>query len=75
MCGGLIGTLAMIPLRQFLICREHGKLPYPEGLACTKCSSHRTREGVRRVESFGDWGSAALKLLTDALQVAARLPA
>ena len=31
--GGILGTLFMIPLRRFLIVREHGHLPYPEGLA------------------------------------------
>ncbi len=34
MCGGLLGILFMIPLRSYLIAREHGKLPYPEGTAC-----------------------------------------
>jgi len=32
--GGLIGVLMMIPLRQGLIVKEHGKLMYPEGTAC-----------------------------------------
>ncbi|MCH7665861.1 MAG: oligopeptide transporter, OPT family [Acidobacteria bacterium] len=36
MCGGLLGVLFMVPLRQFLIVREHGKLPYPEGTACAE---------------------------------------
>ncbi len=36
MCGGLLGVLFMIPLRRFLIDREHGKLPYPEGTACAE---------------------------------------
>jgi len=34
MCGGLLGVLFMVPLRRFLIAKEHGKLPYPEGTAC-----------------------------------------
>ena len=34
LAGGLLGVLFMIPLRRFLIEREHGKLPYPEGTAC-----------------------------------------
>ncbi|RPH97469.1 MAG: oligopeptide transporter, OPT family [Lysobacterales bacterium] len=34
MTGGLLGVLFMIPLRRYLIEREHGKLPYPEGTAC-----------------------------------------
>ncbi|MEO6326971.1 MAG: oligopeptide transporter, OPT family [Thermoanaerobaculia bacterium] len=32
--GGILGVLFMIPLRQALIVKEHGKLPYPEGTAC-----------------------------------------
>ena len=36
LCGGLIGVLFMIPLRRFLIEREHGHLPYPEGTACAE---------------------------------------
>ncbi len=34
--GGLLGVLFMIPLRAFLIQREHGNLPYPEGTACAE---------------------------------------
>ncbi len=36
MAGGLIGVLFMIPLRRYLIKREHGELPYPEGMACAE---------------------------------------
>ncbi len=36
MTGGLLGVLFMIPLRQYLIEKEHGKLPYPEGTACAE---------------------------------------
>jgi putative OPT family oligopeptide transporter len=32
--GGLLGVLFMIPLRQQLIVKEHGRLTYPEGTAC-----------------------------------------
>lgn len=32
--GGVLGVLMMIPLRQGLIVKEHGKLTYPEGTAC-----------------------------------------
>lgn len=31
-----LGILFMIPLRNALIVKEHGKLPYPEGTACAK---------------------------------------
>jgi len=36
MAGGLIGVLFMVPLRRYLIKREHGELPYPEGMACAE---------------------------------------
>jgi putative OPT family oligopeptide transporter len=34
LAGGVLGTLFMIPLRKFLIEKEHDTLPYPEGTAC-----------------------------------------
>lgn len=34
--GGTIGVLFMIPLRKYLIVKEHGRLPYPEGTACAE---------------------------------------
>src|SRR5687767_9525045 len=34
--GGTLGVLMMIPLRQGLIVKEHGRLPYPEGTACAQ---------------------------------------
>ena len=36
LAGGTLGTLFMIPLRKFLIEREHKTLPYPEGTACAE---------------------------------------
>ncbi|OQY30166.1 MAG: oligopeptide transporter, OPT family [Candidatus Cloacimonetes bacterium 4572_55] len=36
MIGGLLGVLMMIILRRYLIVKEHGKLPYPEGTACAE---------------------------------------
>lgn len=34
--GGLLGVLMMVPLRRYLIVREHGTLRYPEGRACAE---------------------------------------
>lgn len=34
--GGVLGILFMIPMRRFLIVKEHGILPYPEGTACAQ---------------------------------------
>lgn len=36
MLGGVLGVLFMIPLRRFLIVKEHGTLPYPEGTAAAQ---------------------------------------
>ncbi|MCM2258066.1 MAG: oligopeptide transporter, OPT family [Vicinamibacteria bacterium] len=36
LCGGLLGVLMMVPLRRYLIVKEHGKLTYPEGTACAE---------------------------------------
>ncbi|MGM0607357.1 MAG: OPT family oligopeptide transporter [Candidatus Muiribacteriota bacterium] len=36
MLGGWMGILFMIPLRKFLIVKEHDNLPYPEGTACSE---------------------------------------
>ncbi|MDH3216148.1 MAG: oligopeptide transporter, OPT family [Candidatus Krumholzibacteria bacterium] len=36
MLGGILGILAMVPLRRLLIKNEHGRLPYPEGTACAE---------------------------------------
>ena len=32
--GGILGVLLMIPMRRYIIVKEHGKLPFPEGTAC-----------------------------------------
>ena len=34
--GGILGVLMMIPLRRYLIVKEHGILTYPEGTACAE---------------------------------------
>ncbi len=34
--GGILGILFMIPLRRYLIVKEHGNLPYPEGSAASQ---------------------------------------
>ena len=34
LCGGVLGVLFMVPLRNALIVKEHATLLYPEGTAC-----------------------------------------
>jgi len=36
LAGGLLGVCYLIPLRRYLIEKEHGILPYPEGVACAE---------------------------------------
>lgn len=36
MLGGGLGILLMIPLRKYLVEKEHGKLAFPEGTACAE---------------------------------------
>jgi len=36
MLGGMLGIVFMIPLRRFLIVKEHDNLPYPEGTAAAQ---------------------------------------
>ncbi len=49
--GGLLGVLFMIPLRKYLMVREHGKLPFPEGTACAEVlvAGDTGGENIRRV--------------------------
>ena len=70
MSGGLIGVLAMIPLRRYLIKQEHGKLPYPEGLACAEVLV--ASQGSRQQASPVFWGIGVgmfFKLLTDGFKL------
>ncbi|UCH09748.1 MAG: oligopeptide transporter, OPT family [Fidelibacterota bacterium] len=69
MCGGLIGVLAMVPLRRFLIKQEHGRLPYPEGMACAEVLV-AAEQGGRQAEGVF-WGIGVgmlFKLITDGLK-------
>jgi len=70
MCGGLIGVLAMVPLRRYLIQREHGTLPYPEGMACAEVLVAAEEGGEQASGVF--WGigvGMVFKLITDGLKL------
>ena len=60
MCGGLLGVLFMVPLRRFLIEREHGRLPYPEGTACAQVLVASEIGGARAKNVFVGLGVGAL---------------
>ncbi len=58
--GGALGVLMMIPLRQGLIVKEHGKLPYPEGTACAQVLIVGEKGGTSAKTVFGGFGAGAL---------------
>ncbi len=60
MLGGLLGVLFMVPLRRFLIEREHGKLPYPEGTACAEVLVASEVGGAQAKNVFLGLGVGAL---------------
>jgi putative OPT family oligopeptide transporter len=65
LCGGALGVLFMIPLREYLIVREHGKLPYPEGTACAEVLKASQQRGAQATNVFLGLGiGAAFKALT-----------
>jgi len=70
--GGLLGVLFMVPLRNALIVKEHGILPYPEGTACAEVLLAGEEGGSSAKSVFIGMGIAALfKFLVDGLKVVA----
>ncbi len=68
--GGCLGVLFMIPLRRYLIVKEHGTLLYPEGTACADVLVAGERGGSFAGKVF--WGlgiGAVYKFLMEALQL------
>ncbi len=69
--GGLLGVFFMIPLRNALIVKEHGTLPYPEGTACAEVLLAGEQGGTNASTVFIGMGVAAgLKFVIDGLKVA-----
>lgn len=70
LCGGILGVLFMVPLRRALIVREHGKLPYPEGTACSEVLIAGEKGGKGAAVVFAGLGIAALyKFFTDGFKL------
>jgi len=60
MLGGVLGVLFMIPLRRFLIVKEHENLPYPEGTAAAQVLIAADEGGARARNVFLGLGIGAL---------------
>ena len=68
--GGLLGVLFMIPLRNALIVKEHGVLPYPEGTACAEVLLAGEEGGANASTVFAGLGIAAgFKFIIDGLKL------
>jgi putative OPT family oligopeptide transporter len=52
--GGAMGIFLMIPLRRYLVEKEHGKLKFPEGTACAEIIVAGDKGGTRAKTVF--WG-------------------
>ena len=67
--GGLLGVFFMIPLRNALIVREHGTLPYPEGTACAEVLLAGEEGGSNASTVFAGMGFAAFfKFIIDGIK-------
>ena len=70
LCGGILGVLFMVPLRNALIVKEHGVLPYPEGTACAEVLLAGEEGGASAKSVFAGMGLAAVfKFLVDGIKV------
>ncbi len=69
--GGILGVFFMIPLRNALIVKEHGTLPYPEGKACAEVVLAGEKGGSSAKTVFLGMGFAALtKFITGGFGIA-----
>ncbi len=67
--GGLLGVFFMVPLRNALIVREHGVLPYPEGTACAEVLLAGEEGGTNATTVFAGMGiAAAFKFIIDGIK-------
>ena len=70
LCGGILGVLFMIPLREALIVRERCNLPFPEGKACAEVLLvGRDRASSSSGIFFGILFSTVAKFLIDGFKV------
>lgn len=58
--GGWLGVLFMIPLRRYLIVKEHGQLKYPEGQACADVLVAGEKGGSMAGKVFAGLGLGAV---------------
>lgn len=69
LCGGLLGVLFMVPLRNMLIVKEKDTLPYPEGTACAKVLLAAERAGESVTVFAGLFIGAVYKFIADGFKL------
>lgn len=70
LCGGVLGVLFMVPLRNALIVKEHATLLYPEGTACAEVLLAGEEGGSNAGTVFSGMGLAAVfKFLVDGIKI------
>ena len=70
LCGGILGVLFMVPLRNALIVKEHATLLYPEGTACADVLLAGEEGGANASTVFSGMGLAAVfKFLVDGIKI------
>ena len=70
LCGGILGVLFMVPLRNALIVKEHATLLYPEGSACADVLLAGEEGGANASTVFSGMGLAAIfKFVVDGLKL------
>ena len=70
LCGGILGVLFMVPLRNALIVKEHATLLYPEGTACADVLLAGEEGGANASTVFSGMGLAAIfKFVVDGLKL------
>lgn len=64
--GGVLGILFMIPMRRYIIVKEHGILPFPEGTACAEILKAGASKGKALYALIGIGIGGLYKLCTNA---------
>ena len=73
--GGALGILLMIPLRRYLVEKEHGKLRFPEGTACAEIIVAGDEGGGKAKLVFSGIGLGAIfKIGYDMLRIWPQTP-
>jgi putative OPT family oligopeptide transporter len=75
LAGGLLGVCYLVPLRRYLIEREHGVLPYPEGVACAEVIKSGVRGGSHAARVL--WGGVTgffYKIAMGGIQIWKEIP-